>query len=84
MLKLVPKSISMTHVRLNKARVEPVLTWEAVSGGSFRYEIHFFRHIFMEMPLVQQQIVLLIGPVHTVGALEARLFPTFVLYVPLQ
>lgn len=33
---------------------------------------------------MQQQIVFLIGPVHTVGALEARLFSTFVLYVSLQ
>lgn len=33
---------------------------------------------------MQQQIVLLVGPVHAVRALEAGLFPTFVLNVPLQ
>lgn len=38
----------------------------------------------MQMSFVQQEIVLLVGSVHTIGTLEARLLPAFVLNVPLQ
>lgn len=61
-----------------------LLTAASAALRSIGDEVHLLWQIFVEVPLVQQQVVLLVGPVHAVRALEARLLSALVLYMPLQ
>lgn len=52
--------------------------------GSLGHHVHALGQVLVQVALVQQQVVLLVGAVHAVGALEAGLLAALVLDVPLQ